>query len=96
LLVGDFNAVNPGDEVGMPPPHEQAPTDHVARRPIQLLLELGFTDCYRALHDDRGWTFESSHPWFRPDYVFAAEFKARACDVIQTDASDHLALVADF
>jgi exodeoxyribonuclease-3 len=95
LLVGDFNAVHPGDEVALPPPQEQAPTDHVARRPIQLLLEFGFADCYRALHDDRGWTFESSHPWFRPDYVFAAGFEARACNVIETDASDHFALVAE-
>jgi exodeoxyribonuclease-3 len=96
LLVGDFNAVNPGDEVGLPPPEEQAPTDHVARRPIQLLLEFGFVDCYRALHDDRGWTYESSHPWFRPDYIFAVGFQARTCDVIRSDASDHFALVADF
>jgi exodeoxyribonuclease-3 len=96
LLVGDFNAVHPEDEVGTPPPREQAPADHVARRPIQLLLELGLFDCYRALHDDRGWTYESSHPWFRPDYVFATGFQARVCNVIRTNASDHFALVAEF
>jgi endonuclease/exonuclease/phosphatase family metal-dependent hydrolase len=96
LLVGDFNAVHPGDAVGTPPPHEQAPTDFVARRPVQLLLESGFTDCYRAHHDDRGWTYESSHLWFRPDYVFAAGLEPRTCDFVETDASDHFALVAEF
>jgi exodeoxyribonuclease-3 len=96
LLVGDFNAVHPGDEIGTPPPREQAPTDFVARRPIQLLVESGFTDCYRAFHDDRGWTYETSHLWFRPDYVFASGLEPRACDVVETDASDHFALVATF
>jgi exodeoxyribonuclease III len=96
LLVGDFNAVHPDDEVGVPPPHEQAPNDFVARRPIQLLIESGLVDCYRALHADRGWTYESSHPWFRPDYAFAAGFEPHSCEVVETRASDHFALVADF
>src|SRR5205823_1014167 len=37
LLVGDFNAVHPHDEIGTPPPEEQL--DHVSRRPIELVLE---------------------------------------------------------
>jgi endonuclease/exonuclease/phosphatase family metal-dependent hydrolase len=86
--------VHPEDEVGVP--GEQAPTDHVTRRPIQMLLDAGFVDCYRALHDERGWTYESRRPWFRPDYVFAKGFEARSCDIVQTDASDHFALVAEF
>jgi exodeoxyribonuclease-3 len=98
VLVGDFNAVHPDDEIGSPPADEQAPTDHVARRPIQLLLEAGFVDCYRALHDDRGWTYATSHPWFRVDFVFATErVEIERCDVVTSagGASDHFPLVAE-
>jgi exodeoxyribonuclease-3 len=96
LLAGDFNAVHPGDEIGMPPPEEQAPTDYVSRRPIELVLEAGFVDCYRELHaSSHGWTYLASHPWARFDYVFARRV-AHRCEVVTTRASDHFALVADF
>ena len=96
LLAGDFNAVHPGDEIGMPPPEEQAPADHVSRRPIALVLEAGFVDCYRELHpNSQGWTYLASHPWARLDYVFARR-NAHTCEVVKTQASDHFALVADF
>ena len=96
VLVGDFNAVHPDDEVGAPPPEEHAPADYVSRRPVELVLEAGFTDCFRALNSsERGWTYLAWHPWARLDYVFARQ-RARACTVVETQAADHFALVADF
>lgn len=93
ILVGDFNAVHPGDAIGTAPPEEKL--DYVSRRPIELVLEAGFIDCYRDLHaQQRGWTYLSWQPWARIDYVFARE-GARACDVVETDASDHFAVIAD-
>ena len=95
VLVGDFNAVHPDDEAGAPPPEEQAPADYVSRRPVELVLEAGFTDCFRALESSgRGWTYLAWHPWARLDYVFARQ-RARACTVVETQASDHFAVVAE-
>jgi exodeoxyribonuclease-3 len=94
LLVGDFNAVHPDDAIGTAPPEEEL--DHVSRKPIELILEAGFVDCYRTVHPrDRGWTYLARHPWARIDYVFARR-APRSCEVVETDASDHFALVADF
>jgi exodeoxyribonuclease-3 len=97
LLVGDFNAVHPEDEVGEPPPEEQL--EHVSRRPIELLLESGFTDCYRVFHaDERGWTYVTWQPWARIDFVFASpRLTVQRCDVL-TDAaraSDHFPVLAE-
>jgi endonuclease/exonuclease/phosphatase family metal-dependent hydrolase len=95
LLVGDFNAVHPDDEIGTPPPDEQL--DHVSRRPIELVLEAGFADSYRTLHGDRGWTYLAWHPWARLDYVFASsKLDVHSCDVVESDASDHFPVVANF
>ena len=96
VLVGDFNAAHPVDEIGEPPPEEHAPTDYISRRPIELALEAGFIDCFQALHpSEPGWTYLAWHPWARIDYVFARR-PARACDVVRTQMSDHFALVAEF
>jgi exodeoxyribonuclease III len=93
VLVGDFNAVHPRDEVGPPPPEEDL--EHVSRRPIELLLEAGLLDSFRELHpDDPGWTYVAWQPWARLDYVLARELP-RSCEVVESDASDHFALVAD-
>ena len=93
LLVGDFNAVHPDDDIGLPPPEEEL--EHVSRRPIELVLDAGFVDCFRELHpSERGWTYLSWHPWARLDYVFAQRIPG-SCDVVETRASDHFALVAD-
>jgi endonuclease/exonuclease/phosphatase family metal-dependent hydrolase len=92
VIVGDFNAVHPDDEIGKPPAEEEL--DHVSRRPIELVLEAGFVDSFRALHpDDRGWTYTARQPWARLDFVFARDLP-QTCDVIETDASDHFAVVA--
>jgi endonuclease/exonuclease/phosphatase family metal-dependent hydrolase len=94
VLVGDFNAVHPNDALGTPPPEEEL--DYISRRPIEFVLEAGFADCFRELHpDERGWTYLSWDPWARIDYVFARR-APRSCDVVETDASDHFAVVADF
>jgi exodeoxyribonuclease-3 len=93
VLVGDFNAVHPDDEIGVPPPNEQL--DYVSRRPVELVLEAGFVDCYRSLHDGAGWTYLASHPWARIDFAFARRAPL-ACDVVETGASDHFPVVADF
>jgi len=95
VLVGDFNSVHPGDEIGAPPPEEQAPGDYVSRRPVELVLEAGFSDCFRALNPRvRGWTYLAWQPWARLDYIFARR-SARSCEVVETRASDHFAVVAD-
>jgi endonuclease/exonuclease/phosphatase family metal-dependent hydrolase len=93
VLVGDFNAVRAADEVGEPaPPEVLRPVD---RRTTELVVAAGFTDAYRALHDDRGWTYESWHPFVRLDYVFAQGVEVASCEIVRSDASDHFALVAD-
>jgi exodeoxyribonuclease III len=93
VLVGDFNAVHPGDEIGTPPPEDEL--EHVSRRPIELVLAAGFLDSFRELQPiDRGWTYEAGHLWARLDYVFARRLPS-ACEVLETGASDHFALVAD-
>jgi endonuclease/exonuclease/phosphatase family metal-dependent hydrolase len=94
VLVGDFNAVHPDDDVGEPPPEE--PIEYVSRRPVELVLETGFTDCYRSLQDDAGWTYLSWHPWARIDFVFTRNLEPRACEVVASLSSDHFALAADF
>lgn len=96
VLVGDFNAVGPEDEIGTPPPEEQL--DHVSRRPIELILEVGYVDAYRALHDDHGWTYLTWHPWARLDHVFVSpRLEVARCEVVTeaAGASDHFPVVAD-
>lgn len=114
LLVGDFNAFHPADEIGMPPgggnPEDQPndgprrqPIDE-RRRPIGLLLEAGYVDCYRTLHPRTpGFTYPAASPWLRIDYAFASPELAvhlAASDVV-TDAeaqqaSDHLPVWVTF
>jgi endonuclease/exonuclease/phosphatase family metal-dependent hydrolase len=96
LLVGDFNAVHPDDEVGSPPPDEEPA--YMSRRPIAAILESGFTDAYRTLHDDEGWTYRSMHLFLRLDFVFAgARLRAAQCRVVTQagEASDHLPVFAE-
>jgi exodeoxyribonuclease III len=97
LLLGDFNAVHPDDEIGEPPAEEEL--DHVSRRPIELVLEAGFTDCYRTLNPEaRGWTYLAHRPWARLDYVFASPgWTVERCDVVLDagPASDHFPVIAE-
>jgi exodeoxyribonuclease-3 len=102
LLVGDLNAVNPTDSVGIAPPEERL--EFVAREPVAVFLDAGFVDCYRLQHpSDRGWTYLTWQPWARIDYVLARGGIAGrlcSCDVVTSDdslrASDHLPVVAEF
>lgn len=102
LLVGDFNAVHPGDPVGVLPSGEEQ--GHIARRPIELILKAGYVDCYRKLHSEEpGYTYTSHHPWLRLDHIFASPPMAArlsGCGVVTElltkQASDHLPIWAAF
>jgi exodeoxyribonuclease-3 len=102
LLVGDFNAVHPGDPIGTPPLGEKKAC--VARHPIHLILEAGYVDCYRKLYPDvAGYTYTSHNPWLRLDYVFASpSITAYLCasGVVTgreaKQASDHYPIWAEF
>jgi endonuclease/exonuclease/phosphatase family metal-dependent hydrolase len=107
LLVGDLNALRPGDPIGTPPPGVEPRGDALpgaARTTLSPLVEAGFVDCFRRLHPETpGFTYPAHAPWLRLDYVFASPGLAthlQACDVIATDesrrASDHLPVVARF
>jgi exonuclease III len=107
LLEGDFNALRPGDPVGLPPPGEQKRGDAVdgaPRRAIGLLLEAGYVDTYRTLHPrDPGYTYPTRAPWLRLDFHFASPelaMRLRRCDVVSGEqakqASDHFPLWSAF
>ena len=111
LILGDLNAIAPGDRV------LQARNPARMRR-VQLLqanlifhfaiprlTRAGYVDCYRRLHpEDDGFTWHTGNPTTRYDYVFADQALAprlRACRVADylpglEQASDHYPLVADF
>jgi endonuclease/exonuclease/phosphatase family metal-dependent hydrolase len=102
LLVGDFNAIHPSDLIGELPTGETQ--GYIARRPIQLLLDAGYADCYRKLNPETpGYTYPSLHPWLRLDSIFASPALAArlsACDNVTGAeaecASDHLPVWAEF
>jgi exodeoxyribonuclease III len=107
LLVGDFNALGPGDLVGSPPPGVQkrgGALDNAPRPAIQQIHAAGYLDCYRALHPTSpGFTYHTSHPWLRLDYIFASPEigpNLLACDVVRGQtaqtASDHFPILAEF
>jgi exonuclease III len=101
-LAGDFNAIHPDDPIGELP--EGVMQGYIARRPIQVLLDAGYVDCYRMLNPETpGYTYSSFHPWLRLDYLFASPTLAgrlSACDVVTgagaQHASDHLPVWAEF
>jgi len=107
LLLGDLNALRPGDPVGSPPPGEAKrgdAADGAPRRAIGRIVDAAYVDCYRALHPRApGFTYPSSAPWLRLDYVFASPALAarlKACDLVAGQAaeraSDHLPVWATF
>jgi exodeoxyribonuclease-3 len=107
LLVGDLNALRPGDPVGIPPRGEAKRGDALPgapRRAIGLILDAGYVDCYRRLHPQApGYTYPSDAPWLRLDYIFAAPRMAArlyACDIVMGEnaerASDHFPVWAEF
>jgi len=107
LLVGDFNALRPGDPVGPLPEGVEKrgdAADGAPRDAIRLLLDAGYIDCYRAQHSQSpGYTYPSTRPWLRLDYIFASPPIAASlhdCDIVNADdavtASDHLPIWAVF
>jgi endonuclease/exonuclease/phosphatase family metal-dependent hydrolase len=72
-------------------------------RTIQLMLDAGYTDTFRALHPgDPGLTLPTSSPQVRLDYVFVPSpdlGRLARCEVIRTppapEASDHFPLLAE-
>lgn len=107
LLVGDFNALAPGDIVGPLTPGVEKRGDAVdgAPRPaIRSVLEAGYVDCYRAVHKDQpGNTYPADSPWLRLDFIFASRVmssRLSGCDVVTgsevEQASDHLPIWAGF
>jgi exodeoxyribonuclease III len=107
VLVGDLNALRPGDHVGTPPPGETRRGDAVDGAPrlaIRRILDAGYIDSFRHLHPRRrGFTYPSQALWLRLDYIFASPGLApyvHRCDLIDTHlarrASDHLPVVASF
>lgn len=107
LLVGDFNALYPGDSIGTPPPGVLPRGDALPgapRRAIGQLLDAGYTDCFRAWQPHApGYTYPTATPWLRLDYAFASSALApqlTACEVVTGEAaaraSDHFPLQVCF
>jgi endonuclease/exonuclease/phosphatase family metal-dependent hydrolase len=111
LILGDFNAIAPNDNVVV----EAMPLfirwmiflsgQRVYRFAIRALLSAGFTDCFRALNpNDDGFTLPPPTPNARLDYIFANEVMQphlRRCFVVREPAavqkaSDHYPVVAEF
>ena len=96
VLVGDFNALRPGDPVGTPPPGVERfgeAVDGAPRPAIPQLLNAGYADCYRARHPSAaGYTYLTTYLWLRIDYIFAApRLTAHLvdCDIVTGPAAEH-------
>ncbi|MBA3531347.1 MAG: endonuclease/exonuclease/phosphatase family protein [Ardenticatenales bacterium] len=108
VLVGDFNTLAPGEllEVWRMPTWIQAliwiSGREIQRETIQVVLDAGYTDGYRHLHPQGGFTFPVWNPHLRLDYLFLPAAFAdclKECQVIQEPeavrlASDHYPLLA--
>jgi exodeoxyribonuclease-3 len=110
LIAGDFNAIAPGEKVKI----EDMPNwlkwiifmqgNRVYHFSINALLSAGFTDCFRFLNSDDGFTLPPPKPNARLDYIFVnAEMRAKLkkCWVVQEPnsvnlASDHYPVMAEF
>lgn len=110
LIAGDFNAIAPGDKVKT----ENMPNwlkwiiylqgNRVYHFSIEEILSAGFTDCFRFLNSDNGFTLPPPSPNTRLDYIFVNK-KMRAylkiCQVVREPdsvnlASDHYPVIAEF
>jgi exodeoxyribonuclease-3 len=103
VLVGDFNTLAPGEVLEM----DRLPGwikaliwisgRQLQRETIQLMLDAGYNDGYRTLHDDKGYTFPTWDPHVRLDYVFVPRaFRERLlkCAVI-TDPKERIKAASD-
>jgi endonuclease/exonuclease/phosphatase family metal-dependent hydrolase len=98
LILGDLNAIAPGDRVlqrNNPPRMRRLMAlqgNLIFRLAIRVLLRAGYTDCYRACHprggpaeDLDGFTWHTGNRTTRYDYIFADRSLApglRACRVL--------------
>jgi exonuclease III len=111
LIVGDLNAIGPGDRVLQN--HNPARMKRVMllqlrlifRLAIPRLLKAGYVDCFRHLHpDEAGFTWWTAVPTTRYDYIMADSIMAaslQTCRVVDDitavyQASDHFPLLARF
>jgi exodeoxyribonuclease-3 len=107
LLVGDFNTLAPGEllEVRRMPPWIRALVwlsgRDIQRETIQTMIDAGYLDGYRLLHQEKGYTFPVWDPHLRLDYIFLPGHSAdriKSCEVIAApaalSASDHFPLLA--
>jgi endonuclease/exonuclease/phosphatase family metal-dependent hydrolase len=84
LTAGDGAVVVMGDLNARPGDPEIAP--------LTAVLD----DAWEAAGDGDGFTFDAATPHARIDYILmSADLVARRAAVLPTDASDHLAVVAD-
>ncbi len=109
VLVGDFNTLAPGERLDPRklPYRLRALVwlsgGRIRWRTIQMALDAGYVDAYRARHPfDAGFTFPSWDPHIRLDCLLVPEAfaeRVHACDVVTDDAtvaaSDHLPLAVD-
>ncbi len=107
LLVGDFNTLAPGDllQVERMPAWIRALVwmsgRDIKRETIQALIDAGYVDGFRLLHQEKGFTFPVWDPHVRLDYIFVPMHSAdriKRCEVIASEAtfkaSDHFPLLA--
>jgi exodeoxyribonuclease III len=110
LIAGDFNAIAPGETIRV----ETMPNwlkwiiylqgNRVYHFSIAKLLSAGFTDCFRILNSDQGFTLPPPSPNSRLDYIFVnATMKPylKKCWVVREPdsvnlASDHYPVMAEF
>jgi exodeoxyribonuclease-3 len=109
LLTGDFNTLAPGEkfDIDKLPPRLRAimwlTGGRVRWQTIQLMLSGGYTDLYRKLHSDDGYTFPTWDPHLRLDYAFVLNGHVKRisrCEVIYNapglrEASDHFPLLTE-
>jgi len=109
FLAGDFNTMAEGaafDPKRLPPRLQALywmGGGRIRRRALALMLAVGYTDGYRALHSDEGYTFPTWDPQVRLDYLFMPAKSVAAvkrCEVLRNapgarEASDHFPLLAE-
>jgi exodeoxyribonuclease-3 len=110
LLAGDFNTLAPGEllDPRRLPGRLRALVwlsgGRVRWRTIQIILDNGYVDAYRAFHPGApGFTFPTWDPHARLDYFFVPAAHAprvASCEIVDVegvrDASDHLPLLSSF
>lgn len=110
VIAGDFNTIAPTDSVDrttLPPKIKlmyALQGERIFHRVISKVLRARFTDCYRSLHTETGYTYPPPKPNTRLDYIFAnTKLKQylRECHVVAElaavyRASDHYPVLAKF